>query len=426
MLTSVRGALARRSTAGIVDRTRGERPLNLECTVQTRILTRVVIGGAAAMIAIAVACSEQKQVPSADPTGPGFAKGGPRVKSVTVAPPTASVAVGAAVQYTATASPASASATFAWASSNSSVASVSSTGLVTGIAAGTSTISAVGGGVTGSAVVTVTSAPSGNSVVLVGAGDIASCSSTGDEATAALLDNIAGTVFLLGDNVYDNGTATEYRDCYDPSWGRHRARTRPTPGNHEYNTLNATGYYGYFGSAAGDPAKGYYSYEAGDWHVVVLNSNCGTVSCAAGSAQEQWLRADLAASTKSCTLAYWHHPRFNSGIEHGNNTNVTPLWNALYENNADVVLNGHEHTYERFAPQTPNGVADAVRGIRQFVVGTGGRSHYGFGTIQPNSQVRNGSTYGVLKLTLDGAGYDWQFVPVQGATFTDSGRGTCH
>lgn len=273
----------------------------------------------------------------------------------------------------------------------------------------------------------VPTAPPGDAV-LVGAGDIASCSSSGDEATAALLDGIAGTVFLLGDIVYPKGTPAEYADCYNPSWGRHKARTRPAAGNHEYGTRYATGYFSYFGKTAGDPSKGYYSYDLGDWHIVVLNSNssCTTIDCAAGSPQEQWLRADLAANRKRCTLAYWHHPRFSSGTVHGNNTAVAPFWNALYELNADVVLNGHEHVYERFGPQTPNAVADAARGIRQFTVGTGGRSHYTFLTIQPNSEVRNDSTYGVLKLTLRTTSYDWQFVPVAGASFTDSGTGTCH
>jgi hypothetical protein len=202
----------------------------------------------------------------------------------------------------------------------------------------------------------------------------------------------------------------------------------PSPGNHEYNTLNATGYYGYFGAAAGDPSKGYYSFDLGDWHIIVLNSNlsCDVIGCAAGSPQEQWLRADLAANSKFCTLAYWHHPRFNSGASHGNNIEMAPFWNALYEYNADVILNGHEHVYERFAPQTPSAVADPDHGIRQFTVGTGGRSHYTFGTIQPNSERREGNTYGVLKLTLHATGYDWQFVPVAGASFTDSGSGTCH
>ena len=268
----------------------------------------------------------------------------------------------------------------------------------------------------------------GGSVVMVGAGDIAACALPGDDAVAALIDSIDGTVFTLGDNVYDSGTLGEFANCYGPSWGRHKARTRPAPGNHEYNTTNAAGYFAYFGEAAGDPAKGYYSYDLGPWHVVVLNSNseCTTISCAAGSPQERWLRADLAANTKACTIAYWHHPRFNSGSRHGNSTAVAPLWNALYDFNADVILNAHEHLYERFAPQSPKGAADSTRGIRQFIVGTGGRSHYGIGRIKANSEVRNASTYGVLKLTLSEGAYAWRFVPVTGATFTDSGTGSCH
>ncbi len=268
--------------------------------------------------------------------------------------------------------------------------------------------------------------PPAGDPVLVGAGDIASCSGAGDEATANLLDGIAGTVYTLGDNVYDNGTATEFANCYEPSWGRHKARTRPAPGNHDYNTAGASGYYGYFGAAAGDPSKGYYSYDLGAWHVVVLNSNCATVGgCGAGSPQEQWLRQDLAASAASCTLAYWHHPRFSSG-KHGGNAATEPFWQALYDHNADVVLSSHDHSYERFAPQTPTGAADPARGIRQFVVGTGGRSHYSFGTIRANSEVRHSGTFGVLKLTLHASGYEWRFVPEAGKTFTDSGSGACH
>ncbi len=394
--------------------------------MRTRNLTKAA--AATLLVAFVVSCSTDRQQTPDAPTSPSFARGTPKVKSVSVAPSSASIAIGATIQLTATVSPPSGASLLVWSSSNSAVASVSSTGLVTGVAAGNATITASAGGVSGTSAIVVTTTPPPSGVVMVGAGDIASCSSSGDEATANLLDNIAGTVYTLGDNVYDNGTATEYTNCYAPSWGRHKARTKPTPGNHEYNTSGATGYYGYFGAAAGDPAKGYYSYDLGDWHVVVLNSNssCTTISCAAGSSQEQWLRADLAATTKACTLAYWHHPRFNSGASHGNNTAVAPLWNALYDFNADVILNGHEHVYERFAPQTPAGVADATRGIRQFTVGTGGRSHYTFGSIQPNSEVREGNTYGVLKLTLHAASYDWQFVPVSGSTFTDSGTGSCH
>jgi hypothetical protein len=264
--------------------------------------------------------------------------------------------------------------------------------------------------------------------VLVAAGDIASCSSSGDEATAALLDGISGTVLTLGDNAYDSGTPSQFTNCYQPSWGRHKARTRPSAGNHDYLTASASGYYGYFGAAAGDPTKGYYSYELGAWHIVVINSNCSQVGgCQAGSPQEKWLRADLAAHPAACTLAYWHHPRFSSGTSHGSSTTMQPIWQALYDANADVVLSGHEHNYERFAPQNPAGQADAARGIREFVVGTGGKSHYGFGTPLPNSQVRNSDTSGVLKLTLHATSYDWRFVPESGKTFTDSGSNfACH
>lgn len=259
--------------------------------------------------------------------------------------------------------------------------------------------------------------------VIVGAGDIAACSSTGDEATAALLDGIEGTVYTTGDNVYENGTATEFANCYDPSWGRHKARTRPSPGNHDYNTVGATGYFGYFGAQAGPSGVGYFSYDLGDWHLVSLNSE---IAHGVGSTQEQWLRADLAASTKPCTVAYWHKPRFTSGANHSPDTSMTPLWQALYDFNADLVLAGHNHQYERFAPMNAAGNLDTARGLREIVVGTGGRSHYQFATIQPNSEVRSTGTFGVLKLTLHANSYDWQFVPEAGKTFTDTGTASCH
>ena len=259
--------------------------------------------------------------------------------------------------------------------------------------------------------------------VLVGAGDIADCGTTGDEATANLLDNIAGTVFTAGDNAYNDGSATNYSQCYVPSWGRHKARTRPSPGNHDYGTTDATGYFDYYGSAAGPAGLGYYSYNIGNWHIISLNSN---ISMSAGSTQEQWLRADLVASNKPCTLAYWHHPRFSSGSHHGSSTAPQPLWEALYDANAEIVISGHEHNYERFAPQTPTGAADPTRGIREFIVGTGGTDFYPSGTAIANSQVRNTGTWGVLKLTLSSNGYTWQFIPVAGQSFTDSGSGTCH
>ncbi len=260
---------------------------------------------------------------------------------------------------------------------------------------------------------------------MVGAGDISS-SGKGDAATQALLATIPGTVFTLGDNVYDHGTAEEFATYYAPTWGVEKARTRPVPGNHDYDTPEAAAYFGYFGSAAGDPAKGYYSYDLGAWHVIVLNANCGIVSCAFGSPQEQWLRGDLDAHLTTCTVALWHQPRFSSGNEHGNDPAVAPFWDDLYAANAELVLNGHDHDYERFAPQTPAQVADDSRGVREFVVGTGGVGSRGFKPPQPNSEVRESGTWGVLKLTLRATAYDWQFVPVAGESFTDSGHGACH
>ena len=267
-----------------------------------------------------------------------------------------------------------------------------------------------------------TPAPPG-SAIFVGAGDIGSCASAGDEATAALLDSIPGTVFTLGDNEYESGTPSEFRNCYDPSWGRHKARTKPVPGNHDYGTRGAAGYFGYFGSIAGDRQKGYYSFDLADWHIIALNDN---ISHSAGSAEEQWLRADLAAHKTACTLAYWHAPRFSSGIEHGDDPSGDAFWQALYDANADIVMGGHDHEYERFLPQNPSGDADPIRGIREFVAGTGGRSHYGLGRREANSEVFDAATFGVLKLTLSPGKYTWQFIPIAGQTFTDSGSGVCH
>jgi hypothetical protein len=274
----------------------------------------------------------------------------------------------------------------------------------------------------------VAHARSSSDPVLVGAGDIASCSSSGDEATAKLLGDMpAATIFTAGDNVYEDGTASEFAKCYGPSWGRYKARTFPTVGNHEYYTAGASGYFKYFGAAAGDPTKGYYSYDLGQWHIISLNSMCENVGgCGANSTMVSWLKQDLAANPNNCTLAIFHHPVFSSGSEHGNDPKMIPSWDALYAAGADVVINGHDHDYERFAPQTPGGVADPERGIREFVVGTGGDSLYAFLPPQPNSQVRNVNTYGVLKLTLHPDSYDWQFVPVAGKTFTDSGSYRCH
>jgi calcineurin-like phosphoesterase family protein len=264
--------------------------------------------------------------------------------------------------------------------------------------------------------------------VLVAAGDIANCNRASDEATAALLDQIPGTIATLGDSVYPNGTGANFANCFNPSWGRHKARIRPAIGNHDYLPSGAPGYYNYFGAAAGPRPLGYYSYDLGAWHIVVLNSNCGRVlgGCGPGSPQMQWLRADLAAHQANCTLAYWHHARYSSDRAHGNTGAMAPLFDVLYRNGAEVVLSGHAHTYERFTPQNGGGLPDPAFGVRQFVVGTGGAGHYSFGPPRANSEARDANTWGVIKLTLHPNSYDWQFVPVAGATFTDSGTGSCH
>jgi hypothetical protein len=265
--------------------------------------------------------------------------------------------------------------------------------------------------------------------VLVGAGDIATCGQLdGAEATAKLIDKIPGTVFAVGDLAYPDGSDEQFANCYGPTWGRFKDRTRPAVGNHEYHSDGASAYARYFGQAAGDPKKGYYSYDLGAWHIIVMNSECDQVGgCDAGSSQGKWLRQDLAASSAKCTLAYWHKPLFSSGGKHGNDPGMKPLWDTLYKARADVVINGHDHDYERFAPQDPEGKPDKGRGIREFVVGSGGKdSHRVFGPAKPNSEARNDDAYGVLKLTLHAKSYDWEFVPEAGKTFADAGTGACH
>jgi len=258
--------------------------------------------------------------------------------------------------------------------------------------------------------------------VFVGAGDIGWCGSDGGpNLTAPLLDRIPGTVFSAGDGAYLFGSSEDYRNCYDPSWGRQKARTRPVPGNHDYETLGAAGYFAYFGASAGPPGLGYYSYGLGAWHIVALDSE---ISAFPGSPQEQWLRADLTVNPSKCALAYFHTPVFGSGTN-GSNPHMQVVWRVLYEFGVDVVINGHNHSYERFAPQDPDGEFDSARGIREFVAGTGGAPLTGFPRIRPNSEVRS-STWGVLKLTLAANRYDWEFVPVAGASFSDSGNGICH
>ncbi len=275
---------------------------------------------------------------------------------------------------------------------------------------------------------TVSSRTSGeNSAVLVGAGDIADCKDlTGAEATAKLLEQIPGTVMAVGDLAYPDGSKENFA-CYDKTWGRVKSRTRPATGNHEFHAARATPYFDYFGTAAGDPTTAYYSYELGTWHIIVLNSECQDVGgCEAGSQQEKWLREDLKAHPAGCTLAYWHKPLFSSGSAHANDLSVKPLFQALFEANADVIVNGHDHDYERFAPQTADGLADPKRGIREFVVGTGGKNHRPFGDIKANSEVRDATAFGVLKLSLKPGAYEWQFIPEPGKSFTDSGTGACH
>ncbi len=240
-------------------------------------------------------------------------------------------------------------------------------------------------------------------------------------------------VLTLGDEQYEDGTYDKFQTVYNATWGRAIQLSRPAVGNHEYLTSGASGYFDYFngvGNAtgpAGARGKGYYSFDVGTWHVIALNSNCSSIGgCYSGSAQETWLRNDLATHPNKCTLAYWHHPRFTSGPA-GNSGNMGPIWTDLYNSNADVVLSAHDHHYERFAPQTPSQVADSSRGIREFIVGTGGKSLVGWASsIQPNSQVRNSNSYGILRMTLHSSGYDWKFVPAAGSSFTDSGSGTCH
>jgi hypothetical protein len=253
--------------------------------------------------------------------------------------------------------------------------------------------------------------------VLVGAGDISTCSNNNDEATAKLLDGISGTVFNAGDNAYDSGTITEYTNCYDPTWGRHKSRTKPAPGNHEYQTSGASGYFQYFNNP---PA--YYAYTLGAWRIYSLDSEIDT---SASGAQGTWLQSDLAANPKACVLAYWHKPRWSSGTTHGSDSGMQAIWQILYNAGADVVINGHEHNYERFAQMNATG-ATVSQGLREFVVGTGGVGHYSFGSALASSEVRNASTFGVLKMTLHSGSYDWQFIPIAGSTFTDSGSANCH
>ena len=263
---------------------------------------------------------------------------------------------------------------------------------------------------------------------VVAAGDIAECggaaAASAAARTAALVTPQDALVLTLGDNSYPDGTASEYTDCFHPTWGAFKDRIRPGIGNHEYATPGAEGYFGYFGAQAGPDRRGYYSFDYGGWHFISLNS---VVDTSPGSAQYLWLTADLGKSRDAqCTIAYWHFPAFSSGETHGSYAKMVPFFEAMYEAGVDIVLAGDDHFYERFAPQNGAGVADAARGVRQFVVGTGGASLYKFGTPLPNSEVRIGTTWGILRLTLGEGRYSWQFVPVGGGAPLDAGSGTCH
>jgi Calcineurin-like phosphoesterase len=255
-----------------------------------------------------------------------------------------------------------------------------------------------------------------------GAGDIALCDQGNSIGVGKLLDTVGGTLFTLGDNAYMNGTFSEFENCYGPTWGRWKARTRPTPGNHEYHTPGASAYFEYFGANAGPPGLGYYSFELGAWHVISLNSEIDT---GRNSAQGIWLQNDLATNRSKCTIAYWHKPLFSSG-PNGNHPHMQPFWQILYQAGVDVVMNGHDHLYERFGPQDPEGRPDPRLGIRQFIVGTGGVPLYDFRTaLQPNSERRM-RQHGILNLTLMNDSYLWEFVPVSRTADQDSGSDQCH
>ena len=264
--------------------------------------------------------------------------------------------------------------------------------------------------------------------VLVGAGAIASCGNTNDEATAAILASVDGTVFTVGDNAFDSGTIAEYRACYEPSWGAFRDRTRPAAGNRDYLTPGAAGYFAYFGAAAGAPTKGYYAYNLGSWRIYVLNSNCSRIGgCGVDSPQEKWLRSDLKAHPSACIGAYWQAARFSSG-RFLDDVRMQPFWKDLYAHGAEFVINGHDHNYQRYAPLTPTGVRDPVHGIREFVVGTGGNGHTALrnAASAANREAGTDKAYGVLRITLHPTGYEWQFLSTAKVQYDDSGAQSCH
>lgn len=271
-----------------------------------------------------------------------------------------------------------------------------------------------------------TGAGTSQEVTILAAGDIALCNSEGDEATAEIIDEIPdATVLALGDLAYPSGTEEDFEECYDPSWGEFVLRTRPVPGNHEYRTDGAEPYFDYFGSAAGRPGEGWYSFELGEWHIVALNSNCDDVECDEGSEQYEWLREDLAENANTCTLAFWHAPRYSSGATHAGTKSMEDIWQVLLEHDVELVLSGHEHLYERTAPLGEDGEVDPENGVRQFVVGTGGGNFYDIGERIPGSEAAIVDTNGVLKMTLGAGTYDWQFIPTTADAPSDAGSDEC-
>jgi hypothetical protein len=254
---------------------------------------------------------------------------------------------------------------------------------------------------------------------LVGAGDIGVCGRSEPEATARLLDGIPGTVFTTGDNPYPSGTEQQFRDCYEPTWGRHRRRTRPAPGNHDYESPGASPYFAYFGANAGPPGLGYYSYRLGEWDVYSLNSN---IVADERSAQYAWLQQELQQHASRCSLAYWHHPVVSEG-PNGDAGHMRAIWKLLHDHGADLVVAGHDHNYQRFVPLDGDLRRSPATGMRQFVVGTGGASHYSFAAT--GATVVRGAAWGVLKLTLAPDKYDWEFVAVPGQGFHDAGTAQC-
>jgi hypothetical protein len=261
-------------------------------------------------------------------------------------------------------------------------------------------------------------------VTLVGAGDIGRCDDRSDRKTARLLGKISGTVFTLGDHAYPDGTRAQFRNCYDPTWGKYKKRTKPSVGNYDYATSGAKPYFDYFGWRAGKPSRGYYSYDRGTWHIVALKSNCEEVGgCGRRSAQGRWLQRDLAHHRTRCTLAYFHHPLYASGKDY-DSSQVKDFWHILYNQHADVILSGHAHRYERFARITPSGERSSARGIRQFIVGTGGApGGTQHGPDEPRVQAKKIGAPGVLKLKLGSGFYRWRFVPVGGQELHRLGQG---